>query len=213
VSAVLIGIVVVAGLVLAGVLISRAADREQRHLDEARAAARAGRATIVEVAATNSAVTSPGVRREGYRFVLDVVEDDAPGEAIEDHDDAAGGSEGGPADSTNASGEGGPADSTNASGEGGPVDSTNASGEGGPVDSTNASGEGGPVDSAGGGGTAGRRRVSVVWYVPAMAVPQLQPGEVVPIVRDRRDERLTWCEVDGVEPDRHTLVQALRDLT
>ena len=211
-SAVLIGIVVVAGLVLAGVLISRAADREQRHLDEARAAARPGRATIVEVAATNSAITSPGVRREGYRFLLDV-DDEARGEAIEDHDDAAGGSKGDPADSINASGEGDPVDSANASGEGDPVDSVNASGEGDPVDSVNASGEGDPVDSAGGGGTAGRRRVSVVWYVPAMAVPQLQPGGVVPILSDRRDERLTWCEVDGVEPDRHTLVQALRDLT
>ena len=29
---------------------------------------------------------------------------------------------------------------------------------------------------------------------------------------DDRDDRLTWCEVDGVEPDRHALVQALRDL-
>ena len=152
-SAVLIGIVVVAGLVLAGVLISRAADRERRHLDAARAAARPGRATIVEVAATNSAITSPGVRREGYRFVLDV------------DDDAA------------------------------------------EVD------DGIADDTRGGDATATPRRVSVVWYVPAMAVPQLQPGEVVPILSDRRDERLTWCEVDGVEPDRHTLVQALRDLT
>ena len=136
----MLGIVVVGGIVLAGVLISRAADREQRHVDEARAAARSGRATIVEVASTNSAVTSPGVRREGYRFVLDLVRD------------------------------------------------------------------------GGSGGGAEPRRVSVVWYVPAMAVPQLQPGEVVPVVADDRDDRLTWCEVDGVEPDRHALVQALRDL-
>ena len=33
----MLGIVVVGGIVLAGVLISRAADREQRHVDEARA--------------------------------------------------------------------------------------------------------------------------------------------------------------------------------
>ena len=111
-SAVVLGIVVVGGIVLAGVLISRAADREQRHVDEARAAARSGRATIVEVASTNSAVTSPGVRREGYRFVLDLVRD------------------------------------------------------------------------GGSGGGAEPRRVSVVWYVPAVAVPQLQPGEVVPVVAD-----------------------------
>ena len=148
-SAVLIGVVVVGGLVLAGVLISRAADREQRHLGEACGAARPGWATIVEVAADGSAVTSPGVRREGYRFVLDVVDGAAEAGA----------------------------------------------------------------DEAGADDALTPNRVTVVWYVPAMAVPRLQPGEVVPVVRDPRDERLTWCEVDGVEPDRHALVQALRDLS
>jgi len=75
-----IGIVVVVALVVAWLAISRAAEREQGRVDEARAAARPGRATVVEVTAANSAVTSPGLRREGYRFVLDVA-DDGDGDA------------------------------------------------------------------------------------------------------------------------------------
>ncbi len=168
VSGVVLGIMVVGGIVLAGVLISRAADREQHDVDDARAAARPTRATIVEVASTNSAVTSPGVRREGHRFVLDLVDDD-------------------------------------------PSAGTDRAGDGSTDDGGQAAGAGAAND-AGGRTDAEPRRVTVVWYVPAMAVPQLQPGEVVPVVADPRDDRLTWCEVDGVEPDRHALVQALRGL-